>query len=155
MGIFSRLIGNTLWGTKSDDPTMLASVDVTEHSVHTLEQANVVGLVHPLSPQAWYVPIRNRCNSTILQTTGSAVTIGGGAANDTHLIGIHIHTALAGTLTVSGFLDDAGVARGYVYPIGTVGHIPCYGQQNIAGALRFTLSSGTDAARVKVDWMAA
>lgn len=44
MGIFSRLIGNTLWGTKSDDPTMLASVDVTEHSAHVLPLNDAPGV---------------------------------------------------------------------------------------------------------------
>lgn len=90
-----------------------------------------------------YLVVRNECNATILAKTG-AITIGAGAASDTHLIGIRIHTALVGTLTITGFADSDGAATSYVVPIGVVGDIDFRGALNTAGAITMTLSSATD-----------
>lgn len=127
----------------------------TSGAAHVLEQGNITGLRNPSSATNAYIPTRNEANATVLQTTAAPVTIGAGAANDTHLIGIHIHTALAGTLTIAGLLDDAGAARNYVLPIGTVGHIPFYAALNAAGALQMTLSAAGDAAKCLVEWRPA
>ncbi len=105
----------------------------TSGAAWTAEQGNIAAARNVDSPTNAYVPGRNETNATILQTTAAAITLGAGAANDTHLHGLHIHTALAGTMTVAVLLDDTGGARSYVFPIGTVGHLPFYGAKNGAG----------------------
>lgn len=94
-------------------------------------------------------------NVTILSAT-SAVTINGGVAADTLLRRIIIHTALAGTLTIAGFQDEAASAKSFVFPIGTPAGSYEFGDVlNIKGALTFTLSSATDDDRVMVVWLDA
>lgn len=91
-----------------------------------------------------YLIARPEANATILGKTG-AITIGGGAVGDTHLIGIRIHTALVGTLTITGFGDSDGVATSYVMPATSpAGEYNFYGAVNNIGALTMTLSSATD-----------
>lgn len=92
----------------------------------------------------------NDNRTRILSQTG-AITIGGGAANDTYLKGVFIHTALAGTLTIDGFQDDAGAAQSFVVPASTpAGYYEFGGILNDQAALQVTLSSATDADRVMV-----
>jgi len=98
-----------------------------------------------------YLVVRQEANATIVVGT-TAVTIGGGVAGDTHLIAIHIHTALAGTCVIDGFTDPAGSADTYILPIGTVGHIPMYAAINAAGASVVTCSNAADNKKVLVFW---
>jgi len=69
---------------------------------------------NPLSTTESYLPVREECNLTICDGTG-AVTIGGGVANDTHLMSITIpHGVAAITATIAGFEDSAGNATNIV-----------------------------------------
>ncbi|MHC4996784.1 MAG: hypothetical protein ACYTGQ_17225, partial [Planctomycetota bacterium] len=88
--------------------------------------------------------------SIISKTT--AVTIGAGAANDTHLIGIHIHTALTGTIAITGFADSDGAAQTYTIPAAVVGDIDFRGAINSAGALTVTASNAADDNLIMVFW---
>lgn len=117
----------------------------------TFEQGQIGGERNSSSTTNNYTVTRNECNVTIISVT-TAVTIGGGAVDDTYLLGLHIHTALAGTCVISGFADETGAAKPYTLPIGAVGHIPFYGARNTAGALTVTCSSATDDDRVAVMW---
>lgn len=93
--------------------------------------------------------------ATIISTT-SAVTINGGIASDTLLRRIIIGTALAGTLTIAGFQDEAGAAKSLVLPIATPAGSYEFGDAlNEKGALTLTLSSATDDDRVMVVWVEA
>jgi len=98
-----------------------------------------------------YLAVRQEANATIVVGT-TAVAIGGGVAGDTHLIAIHIHTALAGTCVIDGFTDQSGSADTYILPIGTVGHIPMYAAINAAGASVVTCSNAADNKKVLVLW---
>jgi hypothetical protein len=98
-----------------------------------------------------YTAIRDEANLTIIGVT-TEVTIGGGAAGDTHLIGVHIHTALTGTCRIRGFGDSAGVATDYTLPAGSVGYKEFKGAINDVGALTVTCSNGTDDNLVAVLW---
>lgn len=100
-----------------------------------------------------YDVIKNECNVTIIAVQ-TAVTIGGGAVDDTYLLGLHIHTALTGTCVITGFTDSAGAAASYTLPAGTVGHVPFYAARNTAGALTVTLSTLGDASKAAVLWRA-
>lgn len=101
-----------------------------------------------------YLAIRNEANLAIISKT-SAVTIGGGSASDTHLIGLHIHTALTGTCVINGFADSDGAAQAYTIPTGAVGHFPFYAALNSAGALTVTCSNASDDNLVAVFWRPA
>lgn len=98
-----------------------------------------------------YQVVRNEANLTIIGLT-TAITIGGGAAGDTHLIGIVIHTALAGTCVITGFGDSAGAATSYTLPIGAVGNYDFRGAINDVGALTITCSTAGDDNKVAVLW---
>lgn len=98
-----------------------------------------------------YLVVRQEANATIVVGT-TAVTIGGGVAGDTHLIAIHVHTALAGTCVIDGFTDQSGSADTYILPVGTVGHIPMYAAINAAGASAITCSNAADNKKVLVLW---
>lgn len=72
-------------------------------STPTEEQNNIAGIRNPSSSTNAYSVVRQECNVTILDGT-SAVGIGGGAANDTHLLGVLIpKNAGPATCTLAGF----------------------------------------------------
>ena len=122
--------------------------------MHTLEQGNVAGLRNPSSGTNAYIPVRQECNLSIISKT-TAVTIGGGAANDTHLVGVLIHTALTGTCVITGFADSDGAAQSYTLPAGSVGFKDFLAAINSAGALTFTCSNAADDNKVAVLWRPA
>lgn len=75
----------------------------------------------------------------------TAVTIGGGAANDTVLSGILIVKALTGTCVITGFSDSDGAAKTITLPAATpAGFINFDGAVNDAGALTITCSNAGD-----------
>ena len=94
-------------------------------------------------------------NMTIINKT--ALTVLASLANTAVLHGIWIHTALAGTVTVGGFADDAGLAQNFVLPIATPAGLYSFprGLINSAGALTVQLSSATDQLRVSALWRRA
>lgn len=98
-----------------------------------------------------YLVTRDEANMSIISKT-TAVTIGGGAAGDTHLIGLHISTALTGTCVITGFADSDGTAQSYTLPIGSVGYKEFKGAINSAGALTITCSTAGDDNFVAVLW---
>lgn len=91
---------------------------------------------------------------TVISTT-SAVTIGGGSANDTYLKRIRVLAALTGTCVVTGFADSAGAAQSFTIPAAFVGGIDFGGAKNTAGALTITCSNATDDNLVLVMWWPA
>jgi len=98
-----------------------------------------------------YVAVRQEANAAIISKT-TAVTIGGGVANDTHLMGLLIHTALTGTCAITGFADSDGIAQTYTLPVGSVGYKDFLGAINSAGALTITCSNASDDNLVMVLW---
>ena len=123
----------------------------TGQAAWTLEQGTVGGERNTSSATNNYTVTKNECNATVLSTT-AAVTIGGGAADDTYLLGVHIHTALAGTCVIAGFVDESGAAKSYTLPATTVGHVPMYAARNLAGALTVTCGTAGDDDKVMVLW---
>ena len=101
-----------------------------------------------------YLAVRQEANVAIISKT-TAVTIGGGVANDTHLLGIMISTALTGTCAITGFADSDGAAQTYTLPAGSVGHKDFLGAFNSAGALTITCSNAADDNLVMVFWRPA
>lgn len=98
-----------------------------------------------------YVAVRQEANAAIISKT-TAVTIDGGVANDTHLMGLLIHTALTGTCAITGFADSDGIAQTYTLPVGSVGYKDFLGAINSAGALTITCSNASDDNLVMVLW---
>jgi hypothetical protein len=124
----------------------------TSGAVHTLEQANVAGLRNPSSTNNSYVIGRPEANLAVISKT-TAVTIGGGAANDTHLIGLFITEALTGTCVITGFSDSDGAAQSITLPAATAaGFRDFFGARNAAGALTLTCSNAGDDNKVCVLW---
>ena len=101
-----------------------------------------------------YLAVRQEADASIISKT-TAVTIGGGVANDTHLMGLMIHTALTGTCAITGFADSDGVAQTYTLPAGSVGYKDFLGAINSAGALTITCSNASDDNLVMVLWRPA
>lgn len=98
-----------------------------------------------------YLAVRQEANATIIVGT-TAVTLGGGLAGDTHLMALHIHTALTGTCVIDGFADPAGSADTYILPAATIGTINFLGAINVAGALVITCSNAGDNKKVLALW---
>lgn len=101
-----------------------------------------------------YMAVRQEANALVISKT-TAVTIGGGVAGDTHLMGLLIHTALTGTCVITGFADSDGVAQSYTLPAGSVGYKDFLGALNSAGALTITCSNAADDNLVLVLWRPA
>lgn len=123
----------------------------TGGSAHVLEQGNIAAVRNVSSPTNAYIPVRQECNLTVLSQTTAAV-IGVGAAADTHLMGVVIHTALTGTCVIDGFADATGAAQAYTIPAGFVGTIDFKGAINSAGALTFTASNAADDNKIAILW---
>jgi len=115
------------------------------------EKGQIGGERNTSSTNNNYDVIKNECNATIISTT-AAVTLGGGVADDTFLLGIHVHTALTGTCVIGGLADAAGAAANYTIPATSVGHVPLYGVRNAKGALTITCSTVGDANKVLALW---
>lgn len=134
-------------GVTKDAPTPSAYATVTADKKLFLE----AGERRHDSATDSYVAVRQEANASIISKT-TAVTIGGGVAGDTHLMGLLIHTALEGTCAITGFADSDGAAQTYTLPAGSVGYKDFLGAINSAGALTITCSTANDDNRVMVLW---
>ncbi|HJS82869.1 MAG TPA: hypothetical protein VJ742_08570 [Nitrososphaera sp.] len=86
----------------------------------------------------------SRANLRVISKT-TAVTIGGGAANDTRLEGLFVTAALTGTCAITGFADSDGTAQTITLPAATAAGFKDFkGAINSAGALTFTCSNAAD-----------
>lgn len=102
-----------------------------------------------------YLAVRNEANVAIISKT-TAVTIGAGAANDTHLLGLLLTAALTGTCAITGFADSDGAAQTYTLPAATTaGYKDFLAAKNSAGALTITCSNAGDDNLVMVFWRPA
>ena len=102
-----------------------------------------------------YLAVRNEANVSIISKT-TAVTIGAGAANDTHLLGLLLTAALTGTCAITGFADSDGAAQTYTLPAATTaGYKDFLAAKNSAGALTITCSNAADDNLVMVLWRPA
>jgi hypothetical protein len=101
-----------------------------------------------------YLAVRQIARCSIISKT-TAVTIGGGVANDTHLLAILITKALTGTCVVTGFNDSDGAAKSLTFPAATVAGRYELNALNEAGALTVTCSNAGEDDNVAVLWMPA
>lgn len=128
-----------------------APVKATNQAAHTMEQGLLAGERNPSSLTNSYMVMREEANLTIISVT-TAVIIGGGNANDTHLLGVHITAALTGTIVIAGFADEAGNPKSITIPAATVGNRDFKGAINSAGALTVTVSNAADDDKVAILW---
>jgi hypothetical protein len=106
------------------------------------------------SPTNNYLGARPECNLSVISKT-TAVTIGGGAANDTRLIGLYLTAALTGTCVITGFADSDGAAQSITLPAAhAAGFKDFGGALNAAGALTITCSNASDDNVVSALWYA-
>lgn len=115
------------------------------------EQGQIGGGRNEDSASTSYTVTRDECNLTVIGLT-TAITIGGGAANDTHLIGINITAGLTGTCVITGFGDSANANTSITFPAGSVGFKDFKGAINSAGAITVTCSNAADDNLVQVLW---
>ena len=133
------------------DSTGDDATDTTNNALKVTLATTIAGERNASSATDSYVAVRQEANASIISKT-TAVTIGGGVANDTHLMGLMIHTALTGTCAITGFADSDGTAQSYTLPAGSVGYKDFLGAINSAGALTFTCSNASDDNLVMVLW---
>lgn len=125
---------------------------VGELTPHVTLENPIAGERNPDSLTNSYLVVRKEANLSIISKT-TTVTIGGGAANDTHLIGLMISAALTGTCVITGFADSDGAAQTYTLPAATpAGFKDFYGALNSAGALTITCANVADDNLVAVLW---
>lgn len=112
----------------------------------------LAGERNPSSASLSYQVFREECNGTIISAQ-TAVTIGGGVAGDTHLMGVVIVKALTGTCVITGFVDQAGVAKSITFPAATRADVYDFkGMINAAGAITVTCSDVGDDDNVIIQW---
>lgn len=141
-------------GKKDNDQTEYDDrLDIDRNKCVTLATALAGERLQSSSTNS-YLAVRQECNASIISKT-TAVTIGGGVASDTHLMGLLIHTALTGTCAITGFADSDGAAQTYTLPAGSVGYKDFLGAFNSAGALTITCSNASDDNLVMVLWRPA
>lgn len=106
-------------------------------------------------PTKSYQAVAQECEGTIISTT-SSVTIGGGVANDTRLMGVIFTVALTGSCVITGFVDSTGAAKSITFPAATAaGQYDFKGLLNKAGALTVTCSNAGDDDDVLILWRPA
>lgn len=98
--------------------------------------------------------IVDAANLAVISKT-TAVTIGGGVANDTYLKRVIVLAALTGTCVITGFADSDGAAQSFTIPAAFVGERNFGGAKNSAGALTITCSNALDDNLVLVEWWPA
>jgi len=124
----------------------------TGGAAHVLEQG-INGGERNAGTSNNYDATKHEANSYVLQNAATAQGIGQGGTTPVYLMGIHIHTALAGTLTVVGFTDSAGAAASWVIPIGAAGAIlPPGNARRCEGGCTMTCSVAADGPKTLVDW---
>ena len=118
------------------------------------EQNNLTAIENPDSATNKALRVRGRTNLSVISKT-TAVTIGGGAANDTLLKAIHITTALTGTCVITGFFDSDNAAQSITLPALTpVGkYLEADYAINAAGPLTVTCSNAAEDNNVIVEWV--
>ncbi len=119
----------------------------------TLEQGVGAGERNPASLVNGYVDTRKVSFRTNMTAAGPSSLGGSVAASDLHLRAILVVIALAGTVTITGFQDQAGVAQSLVLPIGFVGRYELDDSLNDKGACNVTLSSAVDYTTNKSVWI--
>lgn len=92
--------------------------------------------------QSWQA-VLPECKGAVISKT-TAVTIGGGQADDTVLVCVVILAALTGTCVITGLVDSDGAAQTITIPVASVGTKEFYGMINSAGALTVTCSNAAD-----------
>ena len=124
----------------------------TDGKKHSLEQGIIGGGTNETDESNNHTKIRPVSNISIISKI-AAVTIGGGLANDTNLIGLQIFNTLTGTCVITGFADSDGTATSITIPAGTTAQkMNFHGAINAAGALTVTCSNAADDNLVAVMW---
>lgn len=102
-----------------------------------------------------YKRIRRQLIPTALLSSTAAQNIGAGGTTPIILGGIFVQTALAGTLTVTGFFDPAGTAVSKIFPVGSVGYLLEFGadlQMDAGCAMTLSVAADSNNGNVVVAW---
>lgn len=128
--------------------------DLTNEACRTTQATLLAGERIATSATKSYMAVRNEANVSIVSKT-TAVTIGGGVASDTHLLGLRIATNLTGSCFLTGFADSDGTAQTYTIATASTGDKEFLGALNSAGALTITCWHSSDDNLVMVLWRPA
>jgi hypothetical protein len=117
------------------------------------EQGNIAAVANAGSTSNAYVQNREFYNFGIIATT-VAQTLGSAAANDTHLRGISLSTALTAAVSITGFGSASGTsAMTWTIPAGQPkGFVDFFGAINAVGPLTVTLGGTADIGIVAAHW---
>lgn len=102
------------------------------------------------------LPVASVANKATVISQTTAVSIGGGQANDTVLQGIVCAVALTGSCVITGFGDDEGTAKNITLPAATpAGYKDFGGIINDVAGITVTCSNAADDGDVIVVWRPA
>lgn len=101
-----------------------------------------------------YFVTKQECNRSVLSDGTGVKNIGASGTTPVFILGVYIHTALVGTLTITGFTTEDGVtAASVVIPIGAVGQVFVPGNAGRCDAgCTMQKSSASDDDKIVVDW---
>lgn len=120
-------------------------------AAHVAEQGIIGGGRSEATQANNHTVTRHESNAAILNSVTTIQAVSGGVPAS--LMGIQIHTALSGTLTITGFTNVAGTATPWVIPSGSVGAVQPPGlADRCETALSATLSDPLDYNKVKISW---
>jgi hypothetical protein len=139
------------FGTLNGTPVTGVDVSSSTTALDVNLATDLAGERNPDSAVNSYIVVRDEVNMTIISTTSTS-TIGGGSAGDTHLVGLHISTALTGVCVIAGFGDTTGTSTSFIMPAGSVGYKEFKGAKNNIGALTVTCPTTGDDNFVAVFW---
>lgn len=154
MGTNTIIHGKDTVEVLQNDPSKPATtpISVTSNAMHAADQSHIPGGRNESSLTTDYTINRNEANATVVDIQ-TAITLGAGAANDTHLMGILVTVALTGTCVITGFNGSAGTAISVTLPAGTVaGYYNFNAARNEAGALTVTASNAADDNDIVLFW---
>lgn len=127
--------------------------DAVSKALKVTQATTTAGERNPSSATTSYVVVRQEATLTVISTT-AAVTIGGGATGDTHLMGVQILAPLTGTCTIAGFMESGGAAQTVTIPVASNGFKDFFGAINSAAPLVVTCANAADDNLVLVLWRA-
>lgn len=116
---------------------------VTNGAAHSFETGLLAGENHEDSATTGYLAVGGKRNATIIGQT-TAVTIGGGVANDAQLHGFRVTANFTGNLVIAGYADNSGTATSITFTTPTAGWYDMGDIINSAGALTVTASNAAD-----------
>lgn len=127
---------------------------IEDGAAWSAEQAVLGGGRNELSVSNNLTVVKHEANASVLSAGIGAKNIGPGGTTPIYLMSLYAHTALAGTLTITGFTaEDGTTAASLVIPVGAVGWVLQPGtSRRLENGCTMQKSSAADDGKILVDW---